>query len=990
MIRRSLFRAALALLGFASGVLSNSAHAAGIAALKESIGVDRGICVVTGPAARSVAIGLATHSQLTVVALVENATELARMREAADKAGLLGTRLYVERWSSKRVPLADSIADAVVVTTGGTADRNELLRVVHPGGKIIVGGKITVRPVQKGADAWSHPYHGPDNNPQSSDKLARGPFLTRFLATPYYGPMPEVTVSAGGRLFKAFGHIAYKRREWPMLGKLIAMNGYNGTVLWERRLAPGFMIHRNTIVATPKTLYLADNESCKLIDAATGKLRDEIRISKSQAAGPGWKWMAVKKGVLYALVGKKDLIDKVLRGDRKKSGWPWSGMGAAYARKVYPWGFGKTLLAIDLKTRKTLWTHRSREAIDSRALCMNGSSIFLYSDKKFLKAIEAKTGKLRWTTSATDVLNAIGTHRRAQNPREGYASTVYVKCNDQALYFAGPQRSKLVAVSAKDGTLLWQHDHGNFQLLLRGGAVYAMGRTETSKKFDGLTGKVLGDLECFRGNCTRATGTVDSIFARGYRHTGTMQFSTEKNKQRRLPAMRPACQDGVIVANGLLYWGPWMCDCNHSLVGVISLGPAGAFNFSKPATDQERLQRAPAASASVVAVQATASDWPAYRRNNQRTAQTPVAIPDEVKLRWTYQPNKPVTPTAPVSVGQTMFVAGSDGIVRAIDSRHGTVKWSAYTSGPVKYPPTIWNGRVFVGSADGYVYSFSATDGRLLWRFRAAPIDRRIPVYGTLSSTWPVASGVLVENGTAYAAAGIVSHDGTHVYALDALTGKLKWQNNTSGRLMKGDAVAGVSVQGHLLLNNGTLYMAGGNVVSPARYDAKTGACLNQLTNEWQKAPRGSELFLAAGKVRVIDRMMYSPREYIPSRYYGKYLVEASSGKMVIQGTESAMMRVALSSGKDAKPRLIWQNDRFLETAGVVLCKNCVLAVGRLKPKTKNGEPENVLAAIDPTDGSLKWRQPLPAPSRSWGIAVDRDGRILVTLIDGRVLGFSR
>ena len=53
-------------------------------------------------------------------------------------------------------------------------------------------------------------------------------------------------------------------------------------------------------------------------------------------------------------------------------------------------------------------------------------------------------------------------------------------------------------------------------------------------------------------------------------------------------------------------------------------------------------------------------------------------------------------------------------------------------------------------------------------------MERTIPVYSTLRSTWPVGSGVLVEDGIAYAAAGIANHDGTHVYALDAVTGKLR------------------------------------------------------------------------------------------------------------------------------------------------------------------------------------------------------------------------
>jgi outer membrane protein assembly factor BamB len=58
------------------------------------------------------------------------------------------------------------------------------------------------------------------------------------------------------------------------------------------------------------------------------------------------------------------------------------------------------------------------------------------------------------------------------------------------------------------------------------------------------------------------------------------------------------------------------------------------------------------------------------------------------------------------------------------------------------------------GLADGFVYATEAATGRPLWRFRAAPAERKIPVYGSLSSTWPVAGGVLVEKGVAYAAAG--------------------------------------------------------------------------------------------------------------------------------------------------------------------------------------------------------------------------------------------
>jgi hypothetical protein len=127
-----------------------------------------------------------------------------------------------------------------------------------------------------------------------------------------------------------------------------------------------------------------------------------------------------------------------------------------------------------------------------------------------------------------------------------------------------------------------------------------------------------------------------------------------------------------------------------------------------------------------------------------------------------------------------------------------------------------------VGSSDGWVYALEAATGRMLWRFRAAPIERRIMVYGHLSSTWPVNSGVLVADGVAYAAAGLIDRDGTHVYALDARTGKIRWQNNASGHIDKGNH-KGASVQGCLATARDRLWMASGNAISPVAYDLATG-----------------------------------------------------------------------------------------------------------------------------------------------------------------------
>jgi hypothetical protein len=208
-------------------------------------------------------------------------------------------------------------------------------------------------------------------------------------------------------------------------------------------------------------------------------------------------------------------------------------------------------------------------------------------------------------------------------------------------------------------------------------------------------------------------------------------------KPQLVSPMRAQCQDGVMIANGLLYWWPSVCDCNLTLYGVTCLGPAGGFDFGRRSSDADRLER-DAADLQVADLPESPADWPTFRANSARTATTQAVVPTKVSSAWHVLPVHPVTPTAPVAVGGTVFLGGSDGVVRALDVATGKSRWSAYTGACVRVAPTIWNGRAFVGSGDGWVYAFAADTGRLLWRFRAAPVERRIPVYGKLLSTWPV------------------------------------------------------------------------------------------------------------------------------------------------------------------------------------------------------------------------------------------------------------
>ena len=956
------------------------------------IGASRGICVVLADRPGEEVLELARQSDLVLFVQTSRAAAAKALRASADRAGLLGTRVTVHHGPWSRIPLADRLADAAIVTGSAVAavhrDDGEVRRVVRPLGRIVYPDREVVIPYPAGVDDWTHPYHGPDNNPLALDKEARAPFLTQFLAEPYFVPFPEVTVTAAGRVFKAFGHVGYKRRDWEWLNSLVAINGYNGTLLWKRPLEEGFNIHRNTMVATPEALYVADSRSCKKIDAASGEVLAEI-VAPHAAAGRVWKWMAIRDGILYALVGGQEVRDPALRGERTEAGWPWRPMTPAYDSEKYEWGFGRTFFARDLKSGKILWLHNEVEPVDGRAVAMSGGRIFFYSDGKWLGCLDALEGKVVWRNSDADLLTAIGPHGRAQNPQEGFSTTAYMKSSDKAVFFAGPQRPNLLAASTKDGRLLWQKPHGNYQLVVRDEGLYAMGRTEDSLLIEPLTGEVKQSLGVFRGNCTRATGSIDSIFTRGHLHGGSTRLSIADHRVERIAPMRPDCHDGVIIAGGMLYWGPWMCDCSLSLVGLVGLAPAEDYAFQMKADDPVRLARLCDPSAPVAPLPLAAGDWPSYRADNRRSAAAGAAIAERAALAWQFEPPGKTAPTAPVTGGGMVFASGADGAIRALDAATGSVRWTAYTEGPLRFPPAIDQGRLFAGSGDGCVYAFEAASGKPLWRFQAAPVDRRISLYGQIASTWPIGSGVLAAGGKVYCAAGIAAYDGTHLFALDAASGRLAWHNGTSGRMLGDDRPTGVSVQGHLLLDAGRLCMAGGNVVSPAVYDPRDGRCLNTLDDEWAKAPRGRDLFLIAGQVTAFDRPLYAPKEYWTGRYFARYLLQAQNEHALVRATLGRLGRFDPAAAAQKEPKPVWESMLFEQPEALALGSNAVVACGKLKGAGDGDQARFGVAAYAIDDGRVLWQEPLEAMPAIWGMALDSQGRVVIALEGGGIVCFE-
>ncbi len=254
---------------------------------------------------------------------------------------------------------------------------------------------------------------------------------------------------------------------------------------------------------------------------------------------------------------------------------------------------------------------------------------------------------------------------------------------------------------------------------------------------------------------------------------------------------------------------------------------------------------------------AGAADWPVWRYDARRSAASPQALPAQLHLHWVreYPPLRPAWPDQskmqfdaayePVVAGKLLFVGSSrTDSVTALDTATGVEKWRFFADGPVRFAPAAWEGRVYFVADDGHLYCLDAAGGKLLWKFRGGPADRRVLGNDRLIAAWPARGAPVVHDGKVYFGAGIWPFMGIFLHALDARTGAAVWTSDGDGsRYMKQphntDSFAGVAPQGPLVVSDGRLLVPGGRSV-PACYDLKTGKLLRYQLGENGKRGGGS------------------------------------------------------------------------------------------------------------------------------------------------------
>lgn len=494
---------------------------------------------------------------------------------------------------------------------------------------------------------------------------------------------------------------------------------------------------------------------------------------------------------------------------------------------------------------------------------------------------------------------------------------------------------------------------------------------------------------------------------------------------------RGSCQYGVMPANGLVYVPQHSCACQpeEMLIGLNALSPQSSAGEGPPP-----LEKGPAFSSyarqSVGAVldqppsgggsyrdrkpQPPASslqpdsDWPTYRCDARRSGYQNLAAPTGLNLAWTAKLSSPIT--APVSADGLVFVAEADRhTLHALSTADGKSVWTFVADGRIDSPPTLSAGRCLFGTRNGFVYCLRASDGAVIWRFRAAPQDRRIVAYEQLESAWPVHGSVLADGDTIYVAAGrsVRMDGGIRIYALDVRTGELVRKVDVRITGGGGANVIRQSVLPDILsIQNDTVWMRGLGVnknLAPVSDEPHLFAPRGFLDDTWWHRTYwlyGTEIgggythwpdagnTVPAGRLLVFDggKHIYG---------YGRLRYRMGDGHVRPSAVEDYKLFAEILApepktrqdrrGETKQParrrQIVWSRRLSFVARSIVLTRDAMLVAGGTAPvESPQRYGPGTLWIISRDDGTKAAEYTIPAPPIVDGMALTDSGVFLSTM----------
>ncbi|HOD80856.1 MAG: Serine/threonine-protein kinase AfsK [Planctomycetes bacterium ADurb.Bin126] len=767
-------------------------------------GVQGGLVVHLGCGDGKLTAALRAGDALVVQGLERDPAAVDKARAHVRALGLYGP-VSIGRWDGGRLPYAESLVNLLVVDDAARAGRDELLRVLAPGGVLLErqDGKWrrTVKPRPADIGEFTHFLGDSGNNAVARDTQAGQPRRLQWLADPLWLRTHEIPsgvqglVAGGGRVFYIHdeGLVGIADQRLPERWALYCRDAFNGKLLWRRPVGPwgwtewarARMEDKDwTVLSGLRTIVPDENQRrlvadgdrlyttlgylapLSILDAATGEVLHTVKDTS-----PARQIVAADSLVIVYSQSRAEQHEEAKPLDKKAKG--------KKARPVRSDADGGSLRAVNAQTGQILW-HKDIPALRGLDLALCQGRI-VYQAGGSLCCLNARSGKELWQVQ----------------PKVRVARTMVAA--QGAVVLHGGQT--LEARGLDDGKALWDHDArpgvgiGTCDLFIIRGVVWpGVQMVDADRKpakraenglavgYDLRTGKPMkevfvGELfspehhhRCYRNKAT------DRFMITSYEGAEYLDVQGSDHGQNNF--VRGACRYGMLPANGLLYSPPDQCFCQPGakLLGFNALAPRADKPPAETSHDQ-RLQRGAAfadASAAKADDPASPADWPTFRADAARHGSTPAGVPAELSEAWRVKLGRGLT--APVAVNDRAYVASADAhTVHALDLTTGRTVWSFVAGGRIDSPPTVHGALLLFGSADGFVYCLRRSDGALAWRFQAAPAVRLIMAREQVESAWPVHGSVLVRDGVAYCTAGRSTYidGGIRLWGLDISTGKI-------------------------------------------------------------------------------------------------------------------------------------------------------------------------------------------------------------------------
>jgi len=940
-------------------------------------GVRQGLCVHVGVSDGRLTAALARAGNFLVHGIALDPGSLAAARKHLQTLKLYG-RASVEQLPVRPLPYNEDTVNLLVVSDLPAALKagltvSDVMRVLTPNGVALSRGaarkqgwRIMARkPHPPELGDWTHYDGGPDGSRVSGDLRAGPPRRLKWIDSPTmyltHFSHPGGWVSGAGRVYYVYDE-RHPRMGGPARLNLVARDAYNGALLWRkpipipakpRRNRPVFLAHAMVAAGDRLIAPMGENRSLVALDATTGKVVLDYKTLTGRAL----------------LCGGALVIQ------------------------------GHTLRVLDPKTGELRW---ERPTAYCKKIAAADGKVFAYyrrsqrrprKDEWGVAAFDLNTGASLWWSPSGQAPIACDGDRVVVLTKPDYARV--------------PEGRILGVLDADTGRRLWSRKIKTGYVYCIGGVVWYIANWKEGEKkeygwvgLDAATGKETRRLssyvkEAITHHWTRCSGTNATL---RYLITGnTMDFLDVRTGQHlRSMAARSSCHFGVRVANGMVYTFPVDCGCFKSLRGVLGMAPQ---EKPAPAPSVPPLVKGPAYGAITgpqSAIQNPQSTWSCYRHDAARSGSSATQVPRDLKLLW--QAEVGGSPTAPTAAGGLVLAASRDTLgLTALDAATGAPRWKFTPGGPVDTPPTLDSGATIFGCRNGWVYCLRAADGKLAWRYRVAPDERRIIAFGRLESPVPVYGSVVVADNVAYCSAGWTAEldGGIQVCALDVASGKALWRANIPrAQLRKGVKLDKRRLReqgalGDILRSDGRyVYMRGW------RFDLKTGA--KKFYYNWRTGLRPNN------KTGFLDASMKRPWRH--RAVSGQMLVSSSTTTCGFNALKRDGWRLAYftapgkgeyrifarhfdAKGQPNKEKPGWTIEKCpIAVEAMAIAGSTLFVAG---PPDALAPEGGLLWAISLADGKKLAEVKLDAPPVFDGLAA-AGGRLYVSCKDGRLRCFGK